>query len=115
MGAWLIFGTGTPRHVTMHVLAANLPLVLSTLWAFTNHVTAGMAVCYALGIRRHALAVMSALAQGLSCAAVVLIGIAAVGLGSGFGRNVSFAIGGTTARSGFIWQEGGHIAGTPSQ
>lgn len=113
MGTWLLFGTGAPRNVDVGVLAANLPLVLSILWALANHMTAGMAVCYALGIRRQALALVSVVAQGICCAAVALIAVAAIGLGSGLGRE--YRIGGPVARHGFIWQEDAHIASTPSQ
>ena len=113
MGAWLLFGTGAPRHVDVGVLAANLPLVLSILWALANHVTAGMAVCYALGFRRQALATVSVAALCICCAAVALIAVAAIGLGSGLGQE--YHIGGPAARHGFIWQQGAHISGTPSQ
>ena len=97
----------------MGVLAANLPLVLSTLWALINHLTAGMTVYYALGIRWRALATLSVLAQGLSFASAVLIGIAAVGLGSGLGND--YVIGESATWRGFIWLVGGYVAGTPSQ
>ena len=59
MGAWLLFATGTPRHVDSAVLAANLPLILSTLWALVNHLSAAPALAYAVGIRRGPLAVLS--------------------------------------------------------
>ena len=61
MGIWLLFATGTPRHVSSAVLAANLPLVLSILWALVNHLSAAPALAYAIGIRRQPLAALSGL------------------------------------------------------
>ena len=60
MGAWLLFGTGKPRKVDSAVLAANLPLVLSTLWALANFLSATPVLAYAVGVRRGPLAVLSA-------------------------------------------------------
>lgn len=60
MGLWLLFS----RHDTsLRMLAANLPLVVSTLWAFAHHVTAGMALWFALGLRRDALGIVSSTSE----------------------------------------------------
>ena len=59
MGIWLLFATGTPRHASAAVLAANLPLIVSILWALVNHLSAAPALAYAIGIRRGPLAVLS--------------------------------------------------------
>ena len=61
MGIWLLFATGTPRHVSSAVLAANLALVVSIFWALVNHLSAVPALAYALGIRRQPLAALSGL------------------------------------------------------
>jgi len=61
MGIWLLFATGTPRHVSSAVLAANLPLIVGILWALVNHLSAAPALAYAIGIRRQPLAMLSGL------------------------------------------------------
>ena len=60
MGVWLLFATGSPRHVDSVVLAANLPLILSIFWALFNHLSAAPALAYAIGVRRGPLAALSA-------------------------------------------------------
>jgi hypothetical protein len=52
MGAWLLFSRG---DVNTHMLAVNLPLVVSVLWAAAHCVTASVTLWFALGLRRGAL------------------------------------------------------------
>ena len=52
MGAWLLFSRG---DANTHMLAANLPLVVSVLWAAAHCATASMTLWFALGLRRGAL------------------------------------------------------------
>jgi hypothetical protein len=52
MGAWLLFSRGDANS---HMLAANLPLVVSVLWAAAHCATAAVPLWFALGLRRGAL------------------------------------------------------------
>ena len=52
MGAWLLFSLG---DASTHMLAANLPLVVSVLWAAAHCATASVTLWFALGLRRRAL------------------------------------------------------------
>jgi hypothetical protein len=52
MGTWLLF---LYADASLHTLAANLPMVVSVLWAAAHCATASMDLWFAVGLRRSAL------------------------------------------------------------